>query len=470
MSFEAYDLVVLGGGSGGYAAALRAAQLDYRVALVETAELGGTCLHRGCIPTKAWLHAGEVADTARHGPRFGINSTVESVDVMAVRAYSDGVVNKLYRGLKGLVRARGIDVHPGWGRLVRENDTVEVEVQGPDSLTTRLRGRSTVLATGSSPRTLAEVPVDGHRIITSDGALQLTELPATAIVLGGGVIGVEFASAWRSLGVEVHIVEALDRLVTAEDPDASKALQRALIKRGITVSCGVGVSAVEVDTAVHATLTDGTLLSADLLLVAAGRGPATAGLGLEEAGVELARGFVSTDDRLQTSVSGVYAVGDIVAGLQLAHRGFAHGIFVAEEIAHRDGLLPRPPSRITDEQIPRVTYSSPEIASVGLSEADARERFADIALSRYDLGGNGRSQILQTSGFVKVIRRVDGPVVGVTMVGDGVSELIGEAQLTTAWEAYPEDVAPLLHAHPTQNEALGEAQLALAGKPLHLHS
>ncbi len=470
MSFEPYDLLVLGGGSGGYAAALRAAQLGMRVALVESAELGGTCLHRGCIPTKAWLHAGEVADTARHGPRLGINSAVESVDVMAVRAYSDGVVNKLYGGLKGLISSRGIDVHAGWGRLVRDDTTVAVDVQGADGTITRLQGRSTVLATGSSPRTLPEVPVDGDRIVTSDGALQLTELPASAIVLGGGVIGVEFASAWRSLGVEVHIVEALARLVADEDPDASKALHRALVKRGITVSCGQGVSAVAVDTAVHATLTDGTLLSADLLLVAAGRGPATAGLGMPEVGIELERGYVSTDDRLQTSVPGVYAVGDIVAGLQLAHRGFSHGIFVAEEIAHRDGSLSRPPTRITDDQIPRVTYSSPEIASVGLSETKARDAFGDVAVTRYDLGGNGRSQILQTSGFVKVIRRLDGPVVGVTMVGDGVSELIGEAQLTTGWEAYPEDVAPHLHAHPTQNEALGEAHLALAGKPLHLHS
>lgn len=471
MSFEPYDLLVLGGGSGGYAAALRAAQLEMRVALVEAAELGGTCLHRGCIPTKAWLHAGEVADTARDGHNFGINSSVGSVDVMAVREYSDGVVNKLYGGLKGLISARGIEVHSGWGRLVLDGDTVAVDVKDAKGATDRLRARSIVLATGSTPRLLPAVPVDDSRIITSDGALQITELPATAIVLGGGVIGAEFASAWRSLGVEVHIVEALDRLVASEDAEASKALHRAFVKRGITVSCGVGVEAVETTAhGVRATLTNGTDLTADLLLVAVGRGPATTDLGFEGAGVTLERGYVTTDDRLATSVPGVYAVGDIVAGLQLAHRGFSQGIFVAEEIAHREGKLSRPPVTVGDEQIPRVTYSSPEIASVGLSEAEAKDAFDDVAVSRYDLGGNGRSQILKTSGFVKVIRRSNGPVLGVTMVGDGVSELIGEAQLITAWEAYPEDVAPLLHAHPTQNEALGEAHLALAGKPLHLHS
>ena len=471
MESEPYDLLVLGGGSGGYAAALRAAQLGMRVALIEAAELGGTCLHRGCIPTKAWLHAGEVADTARNGGRFGINSTVESVDIQAVRAYSDGVVSKLYGGLKGLIAARGIDVHRGWGRLIRSDEGLAVDVKTPDGELNRVLGSRVVLATGSTPKSLPAIPVDGVRIVDSDGALKLTSLPTTAIVLGGGVIGAEFASAWRSLGVEVHIVEALDRLVASEDADASKALQRAFAKRGITMTCGVAVSAVEVDEhGVSATLSDGSCLSADLLLVAVGRGPATDGLGFSEAGVELDRGFVAVDDRLQTSVPGVFAVGDVVAGLQLAHRGFAHGIFVAEEIAHHERQLARPPVRVSDEQTPRVTYSSPEIASVGLSETEAREAFSDVAVTRYDLGGNGRSQILKTAGFVKVIRQVEGPVLGVTMVGDGVSELIGEAQLITNWAAYPEEVAPLLHAHPTQNEALGEAHLALAGKPLHLHS
>jgi dihydrolipoamide dehydrogenase len=455
---EQYDVVVLGAGSGGYACALRAAELGLRVALVEKDKVGGTCLHVGCIPTKALLHAAEVADAARESDRFGIRATLEGVDMPAVTAYSDGVVSRLYRGLTGLVRGRGITVVEGAGRLVGPR-TVEVDGVAYSA------SRAVVVATGSRPRTLPGVEVDGVRVVTSDQALRLPEVPGSVIVLGGGVIGVEFASVWRSFGAEVTVLEAFAHLVPAEDEQSSRALERAFRKRGIGFHTSTKVESVDTSgSGVSVRVEDGTTYEADLLLVAVGRGPVSDGLGLEELGVELDRGFVTVDERCRTAVDGVYAVGDLVRGLQLAHRGFAQGVFVAEDIA---GLTP---AVVEETLIPRVTYSEPEVASVGLSEAEAREQLGDkVETLVYDLGGNGKSQILGTAGHCKLVRVADGPVIGVHLVGSRVGELIGEAQLIVGWEAHPDDVTPLFHAHPTQNEALGEAHLALAGKPLHAH-
>jgi len=453
-----FDIVVLGGGSGGYATALRATELGLSVALIEADKVGGTCLHYGCIPTKALLHAAEVAEAARESARFGVRASLDGIDMPALHEYKDAVVGRLYKGLQGLVKAHGITYVEGWGRLVAP-DTVEVDG-------VRYTGRHVVLATGSYARTLPGLDIGG-RVITSDGALKLDRVPGSVIVLGGGVIGSEFASVWRSFGAEVTIVEALPHLVPAEDEALSKAFERAFRKRGIQFSLGVRFQGVtQDDQGVHVTLEDGTTFDAEYLLVAVGRGPRTEGLGYEGQGVRMDRGFVLTDERLRTNVPNVFAVGDIVPGLQLAHRGFAQGIFVAEEIA---GLNPAP---LVESGIPRVTYSEPEVASVGLTEAKAKEAYgADaVATLEYNLGGNGKSQILGTTGFVKLVRRKDGPVVGVHMIGARVGELIAEGQLVVNWEAYPEDVAALVHAHPTQNEALGEAFLALAGKPLHAHN
>jgi dihydrolipoamide dehydrogenase len=454
-----FDVVVLGAGSGGYACALRAAQLGLNVALVEKGKLGGTCLHVGCIPTKALLHAAEVADSARESEQFGVNATLEGIDMGGVNKYKDGVVSRLFKGLTGLIKGRGITVVEGEGRLVAP-DTVEVNGE-------RYVGSAVVLASGSYSKTLPGLDVDGERVLTSEHALTLDRVPKSAIVLGGGVIGCEFASVWRSFGAEVTIVEALPRLVAAEDEAVSKVLERAFKKRGIGQLVGTPFEKVEhTEDGVRVTVQGGDTIEAEVLLVAVGRGPTTQGLGYDEQGITMDRGFVLTDERLRTNVEGVYAVGDIVPGLQLAHRGFQQGIFVAEEIA---GLDPTP---IDETGIPRVTYCDPEVASVGLNESAAAEKFGadQVESLTYDLGGNGKSQILKTSGFVKLVRRKDGPVVGVHIIGARAGELIGEAQLIYNWEAFPEDVAPLVHAHPTQNEALGEAHLALAGKPLHAHS
>jgi len=449
------DLVILGGGSGGYACAFRAAELGLSVVLVEKDKLGGTCLHRGCIPTKALLHAAEVADNVREGDQFGIKSSLEGIDIAGVNSYKDGVISKLYKGLQGLAKANKVTLVEGAGTFVGPNTVV---VNGD-----RYTGENVVLATGSYAKSLPGLEIGG-RVITSDQALNLDFIPEKVVVLGGGVIGVEFASVWRSFGAEVTIVEALPRLVPAEDEYASKQLERAFRKRGIKFKTGVRFTgATQTDSGVSVSLESGDVIDADLLLVAVGRGPNSAGHGYEEAGVTTERGFVITDERLRTNLPNVFAVGDIVPGLQLAHRGFQQGIFVAEEIAGQN------PKVIDEAGIPRVTYCKPEVASVGLSEAAAKEKYGTVETFIYDLAGNGKSQILKTAGGVKLVKAPDGPVVGITLVGERVGELIGEAQLIYSWEAFPEDVAPLIHAHPTQTEALGEAFLALAGKPLHVH-
>ena len=451
-----FDLVVLGGGSGGYACALRSAQLGFSVALIESDKLGGTCLHRGCIPTKALLHAAEIADNTRDAAHYGVNAEFHSMDMNGVNAYKDGVVNRLHKGLQGLVKSRNITFVQGYGRLVGPN-TVEVDGQ-------KYIGKNLVLATGSYARSLPGLTIDGVRVITSDHALTLDYVPANVIVLGGGVIGCEFASVWRSFGAQVRIIEALPHLIALEDESSSKQLERAFRKRGINFEVGVKFQTAAVsDESVTVTLENGKEFVADLLLVAVGRGPVSANLGYEEQGIAMERGYITVDNKCRTNVPGIWAVGDLIPTLQLAHVGFAEGILVAEEIA---GLNPRP---INYDGVPRVTYSDPEVASVGLTLAQAKARGHDVVELNYDLAGNGKAQILGTAGSVKLIAEKDGPILGIHMVGARVGENLAEAQLIFNWEATANDVAPLIHAHPTLSEALGEAHMALAGKPLHSH-
>jgi dihydrolipoamide dehydrogenase len=450
-----FDLVVLGGGSGGYAAALRAAELDMSVVLIEKDKLGGTCLHRGCIPTKALLHSAEVADSAKESENFGVKATFEGIDIQAVHTYKDKVIGGLFKGLTGLVKSRKITVVEGEGKLTGKD---EVTVGGAV-----YKGRNILLATGSKPKTLG-LDIDGEKVMTSDQALDLDRVPESVIVLGGGVIGVEFASVWRSYGADVTIVEALPHLVPVEEESSSKLLERAFRKRKIKYELGTPFESVKTtDSGVTVTLKGGKTLEAEVLLVAIGRGPVSEGLGYEEQGITLDRGFVQVDENLHTGVGNVYAVGDLIPTLQLAHVGFAEGIFVAEHIAGQN------PPAIDYDGVPRVTYCEPEVASVGLTTKVAKERGHDVVEMNYSLAGNGKSQILQTQGAVKVIAEKDGPVLGVHMVGSRVGELIAEGQLIYNWEALPSEVAQLIHPHPSQSEALGEAHLALAGKPLHVH-
>ncbi|MGZ4650787.1 MAG: dihydrolipoyl dehydrogenase, partial [Kineosporiaceae bacterium] len=380
-----FDVVILGGGSGGYACALRAAQLGMNVALIEKGKLGGTCLHVGCIPTKALLHAAEVADSSRESEQFGVRTTFEGIDMPAVNQYKDGVVARLYKGLQGLVKSRKITYVEGMGRLV---SPTAVEVDGQ-----RYEARHVVLATGSVPKSLPGLDIDGERVISSDHAIALDSVPSSVVVLGGGVIGCEFASVWKSFGADVTIVEALPHLVPMEDEQASKTLERAFRKRGIGYEVGARFSGVEkTESGVRVSLENGKQIDAELLLVAVGRGPVSQELGYEQVGVEVERGFVKVDQYCQTNVPTISAVGDLVPTLQLAHVGFQEGILVAERLA---GLDPAP---IDYDGVPRVTYSEPEVASVGITEARAKEQYGEdgVETVTYDLAGNGKSQILKT--------------------------------------------------------------------------
>ena len=459
-----YDIVILGGGSGGYACALRAAELGKRVALIEKDKVGGTCLHRGCIPTKALLHAAEVADQAREGEAFGVRSTFEGIDMPGVHAYKDKVVDRLWKGLQSTLASRKIEIVYGDGTLisptqVRVGDTV-------------YEGAHIVLATGSEAKTLPGLDIDGERIINSDHALRLDRVPRSAVILGGGVIGVEFASVWRSFGAEVTIVEMLPHLVPLEDEASSKLLERAFRRRGIGYELGTRFEGVKGNgDGLTVSLAGGKTLDTDLLLVAVGRGPVSAGLGYEAAGVAVERGYVKVNEYCRTNVPTISAVGDLIPGPQLAHVGFAEGILVAERLA---GLKVTP---IDYDGVPRVTYSDPEVASVGITSAMAAERGIEVTELSYPIGGNGKSVILQTQGAAKLIAAASGgpdgtpgPVLGIHLVGARVGELIAEGQLIYNWEALPYDVAQLIHPHPTQSELIGEAHLALAGKPLHMHA
>ncbi|WP_314778268.1 dihydrolipoyl dehydrogenase [uncultured Actinomyces sp.] len=456
MTDTVYDMVILGAGSGGYAAALRGAQLGLKVALIEADKVGGTCLHRGCVPTKAILHSAETARTVREAAAVGVRAAFEGIDMPAVQKYKNGVVARMYKGLQGLVSSRGIEVISGWGRLVAK-DVVEVNGR-------RYRGRNIVLASGSFSKTIGQ-EISGP-VMTSEQALELDHVPTSAIILGGGVIGVEFASAWASMGSRVTIIEGLPRLVPNEDEAVSKQLERVFRKRKIAFKTNTMFDSVErTASGVTVRTADSTTYDAEILLIAVGRGPATANLGYEEAGVAMDRGFVLTDDYGRTNIENVWAVGDIVPGVQLAHRGFAQGIAVAEAIA---GLEPRP---IDDDLVPKVTFCDPEIASVGLTEERAAEVHGaqNIETAEFNVAGNAKSQILGAQGFVKLVSLKDGPILGFHAIGTRMGEQVGEGQLIVSWEADAADIAPLVHAHPTQNETIGEAAMALAGKPLHNH-
>ena len=455
---DAYDVVVIGAGTGGYSCALRAAQLGKRVALVERDErLGGTCLLRGCIPTKALLQSAAVMDAVNRSEEWGIKASGEP-DWTQVQAFESKIVDKLVRGVTGLVKARKIDVIQGSATL-RPGPVVEV---GGRSLS----ANDVVIATGSRPRLLPGLEVSG-RVITSDEALWYRELPSSAVIIGAGAIGLEFASFYRSMGAEVTLVEALPRIAPLEDEDLSKEIARAFRKRGIATHAGASVKEVrDQDEHVEVTFEAGGAsqsVEADVCLVAVGRGPVTEGLGLEEAGVELDRGFVKVDGQLRTTVANVWAVGDVAATpYQLAHVSFTEAYAVAERIAGVDV------AEIDYAVIPRVTYCTPEIASVGITEAQAVERGHEVVVERFNFQGIGKANMLGEGGIVKVVAGKDGgPVLGVHMVGPHVTDLISEAMLAVAWEAVPDEIAALIHPHPSLSEGVGEAFLALAGKPLH---
>jgi dihydrolipoamide dehydrogenase len=454
---DTFDVVVIGAGTGGYSCALRAAQLDKKVALVERDDrLGGTCLLRGCIPTKALLQSASVMDEINRSGEWGIKASGEP-RWPEVQKFQKKVVDKLVNGLTGLVKTRKIEVVKGTAKL---GGPGSVEVDGR-----KLEAADVVVATGSYPKLLPDLEVT-ERIITSDQALTLDRIPGSIVVIGAGAVGLEFASLYRSFGAEVTVIEALPRLAPLEDEDVSKEVARAFRKRGVDGHADAKVRSVEeAGESVKVTFEEKgktQTVEAEVCLVAVGRGPITDGVGLEEAGVELDRGFVKVDGQLQTSVEHVWAIGDVAnTPHQLAHVSMAEGVAVAERIAGNDV------AELDYAGVPRVTFSSPEISSVGLTEAQARDRGHEVETEKFSMQGLGKANMLGESGLCKVVAEKDGAVLGIHMIGPHVTDLIAEAMLITNWEAMPAEVATLIHPHPTLSEAIGEAHLALAGKPLH---
>jgi dihydrolipoamide dehydrogenase len=473
-----HDVVVLGGGPGGYAVAFRAVARGLDVALVEADKVGGTCTHRGCIPSKAILHVSEVLGEVQRGEKMGLKLSFDGLDGDALATFRQDVIDRVYKGLSFLVKKR-TTFHEGRGELVRGDDgRVAVDVVGQDGETTRLEGRHVVLATGSVVRTLPGIDIDGEVVQTSDEALWFTQAPRRAVVIGAGAIGMEFASMWAPMGTEVTVVEALDRVLPLEDADCSAAVEKAYLRRGIEVLTSASVTSVERDgdLARVRVEVDGTerVLEADRVLVAIGRAPNTAGVGAAELGVLDERGFAVTDEWGATSVDGLWAVGDVRPTLALAHAAFAEGFAVADRIADV------PHSRPVDHtHTPRVTYCHPEVASVGLTEAQARERFGDdaVATTTSSFRHNAKGILAGSDGFVKVVHAKGeppvgapgdgGPVLGVHVVGPHATDVIAEATLATAWEAMPAELAAITHAHPSLYEAMGEAFQSAAGLPFH---
>ncbi|MFF1922483.1 dihydrolipoyl dehydrogenase [Streptomyces sp. NPDC058221] len=460
------DVLVIGGGTGGYSTALRAAGLGLRVLLVERDKVGGTCLHRGCIPSKAMLHAAELVDgIAEARERWGIKANLESVDWPALVATRDDIVDRNHRGVVGHLTHAAVEVVHGSAELTGPRSA---RISGYGEVTAR---RGIVLATGSRPRMLPGLVADGRRVVTSDDALFAPGLPESVLVLGGGAIGVEYASLHRSMGARVTLVEAADRLVPLEDVDVSRHLTRGLKKRGIDVRAGARLlETVVLDDGVRATVRtprgETVTVEAERLLVAVGRAPVTDGLGLAAAGLATdGRGHVAPADwdRLETVVPGVHVVGDLLPppSLGLAHASFAEGLLVAETLA---GLRTAP---VDYAAVPRVTYSAPQTASVGLSEAQARDAGHDVVVNTMPLSAVAKGMVHGQGGMVKVVAERSGRVLGVHLVGPNVSEMIAESQLIVGWDAEPSDVAHHIHAHPTLSEAVGEAFLTLAGRGLH---
>lgn len=457
------DVIVIGAGTGGYSCALRAAQLDKKVILVERDDrVGGTCLLRGCIPTKALLESAATMDRINRSDEWGITASGQP-DWEGIQAFENKIVEKLVSGVTGLLKARKVEVVQGTATITAPGK-VDVETEGG---TRSLEAPNVVVATGSSPKLLPDMEI-GKRVITSDQALWWDAIPASAVVIGAGAVGLEFASLYRSFGAEVTVIEALDRLAPLEDEDLSKEVTRAFRKREITTHAGAKVQKVK-ETQKQVTVTFETAkgeteeVKAEVCLVAVGRGPQSDGVGLDAVGVEMERGFVKVDGQLRTNVDGIWAIGDVAdTPFQLAHVSMAEGIAVAERIAGIDT------PEIDYAGVPRVTFSSPEIASVGLTEAQAKERGHEVEIEKLSFQGIGKANIAGEGGMVKVVSDKDGGVVlGIHMVGPHVTDLIAEAMLITNWEAIPAEVAALIHPHPTLSEGVGEAHLALAGKPLH---
>jgi dihydrolipoyl dehydrogenase len=459
---EHFDVVILGGGPGGYAAALYGAASGLSMGLVEEQRVGGVCLHRGCVPAKELLQTAEVLRTVKSASEFGVEAGAPSVDLAISQTRKQQVVDRLTRGLESLLKGRKVTIVPGAGRVASDDGSPAIHVADGTTIT----GDALIVATGSSPRGLPGLDFDGQRILSSDHVLELTDVPARIAIIGAGAIGCEFASLFTDLGAEVTLLEALPRLLPGVDADASQALGRAFKKRGITAHAGARVTSIEgtreltigfeVDGSAQEVVVDRVVLSI-------GRAPHSTGFGLEELGVQIdERGYIAVDGEMRTNVPGVYAVGDVVATPALAHVGFAEAIVAIKSI------VGEPVKPVDYDKVPWGIYSHPEVAYAGLTEEQARERGHDVVTSMHRFVANSRALIIgEPDGMVKVVAERDGPLLGVHIVGPWATELIAEGYLAVNWEATPEEIGTLVHAHPTLSELFGESALALTGRALH---
>jgi dihydrolipoamide dehydrogenase len=464
MGDREFDLMVIGSGPGGYVAGIRAGQLGMKVGVVEKdPKFGGTCLHRGCIPTKALLHTAEVLDGIRDADDLGILVAAPALDIAKVHARKRKVVDKNARGIEGLFKKYGATGLHGLGRVTGAH---EVEVEGEGGKTV-YQAKNILIATGSVPRDIPIAKADGERILNSDHILALERVPATLAVLGAGAVGTEFASIFASFGTQVTLIEMLPRILPIEDEEVSAELEKQLKKRGIKVLTGTklsGVERTENGGRIHLEGKNGPLdLDAEILLSAVGRRPVTEGIGLEALGIQLDRGYVQVNPLMQTAVPHIYAIGDVVNTPWLAHVASAEGILAVEHMA---GQEVRP---INYDLVPSCTYCDPEVGSVGLSEAKARERGYDVQVGKFPFLASGKAAILgKTAGFVKVVRdKKYDELLGVHILGAHATDLVAEACVALAGESTTEQLFRTMHAHPTLSESVAEAAHAAWGHAIH---
>jgi len=461
---ETFDVVILGGGPGGYAAALYGAAAGLNIGLVEENRVGGTCLHRGCIPAKALLQTAEVSRTVKHSSDFGVGSSDPTIDFSAIQNRKNAVINQMTGGLEGLLKRRKVTVFNETG-IVSNSQSKQVTLASGKVIAGT---KGLIVATGSAPREFPGTPYDGEVILSSDHVLNLEYAPASVVIIGGGAIGCEFASYLNEMGSAVTLLEVAPTLLAGVDKDAAAVVQKSFIKRGMTVLPGVNVDSVSrKGTKGTVQFTDGKgekqTIESDVVIVSVGRRPRSENIGLEQNSIALdERGFVNVNPTMRTSVAGVWAVGDIVATPQLAHVGFAEGMIAIQDI------LGESPTPIEYSKVPWGIYSHPEVSFCGMTEDQAKEAGYDIVVKKEGFIGDGRAVIIgETDGFVKIIAEKDGPLLGVHIVGPWATELLAEGYLALNWQATIDDIAPLVHPHPTLSEVFGEAALALTGRALH---
>ncbi|XQY90540.1 dihydrolipoyl dehydrogenase [Metabacillus sp. HB246100] len=469
-----YDLVILGGGTGGYVAAIRASQLGLKTAVVEKANLGGTCLHKGCIPSKALLRSAEVFATAKRSDEFGVETSNVSLNFVKVQERKQSIVNQLHQGVTQLMKKGKIDVYEGLGRILGPSifspmpGTISVEMNNGDE-NEMLIPKNVIISTGSRPRSLPGLDIDGEMVLTSDEALELETLPNSIIIVGGGVIGIEWASMLADFGLEVTVLEYSERILPTEDKEISKEMERLLSKKGIKIytSAKVLPDTVEKNNS-SVTITaeykeEKTSFTADKILVSVGRLPNVEGIGLENTDIKLEKGFIDTNEFYQTKESHIYAIGDVIGGLQLAHVASHEGIAAVEHIANQK------PLPIDESMISKCIYSSPEIASVGFTEDEAKEKGFNVKIGKFPFKAIGKALVYgESDGFVKLVVDKDtDDILGVHMIGPHVTDMISEAGLAKVLDATPWEVSHTIHPHPTLSEAIGEAALAVEGKAIH---